>query len=69
MHHKVLALDLGVGSIGWALVCLPHKEKTEESSLLANLENLLQSQIIGMGTRVIPLDSESEKNPFEQGKA
>ena len=49
---KVLGLDLGVASIGWAYIL------EEESS----------AEIMGMGVRIIPLDSD-EKNEFTAGNA
>ena len=50
----ILGLDLGVGSIGWALV--KYDSEKEKHSFL------------DMGARVIPLTTDS-KNEFEQGKA
>lgn len=52
---KILGLDLGNTSIGWALV--QEAEATNE-----------QSDIIKMGVRVIPLTTD-EKSNFEKGKA
>lgn len=51
---KVLGLDLGVSSIGWAIVELDEK----------NINN----KILGLGSRVIPL-SPDEKDQFEKGNA
>lgn len=51
---KILGLDLGVSSIGWALV--NEAESSEE-----------QSNIIRLGVRVNPLTTDEETN-FEQGK-
>lgn len=53
MTKKILGLDLGVSSIGWALV----KE-----------ENDKPSEIIGMGVRIIPLDTD-ENDEFIKGNA
>lgn len=65
MQNKVLSLDLGISSIGWALVSLPVKDnKPEESSMPSE-----QAKIIAMGVKIIPLDSKDEKGNFEQGKA
>ncbi|MBX6361888.1 MAG: type II CRISPR RNA-guided endonuclease Cas9 [Acidobacterium ailaaui] len=50
---KILGLDLGVSSIGWALI----KEENEQPT-----------EIIGMGVRVIPLDKD-EKDEFTKGNA
>ncbi len=50
---KILGLDLGVSSIGWALV----KEEHEKPS-----------EIIGMGVRIIPLDTD-ESDEFTKGNA
>ncbi len=47
---KVLGLDLGVASIGWALI-----KESDQSN-----------EIIGMGTRVIPLDKD-ESDEFSSG--
>lgn len=49
---KILGLDLGTNSIGWALV-----EDTENGK-----------SIIGMGSRIIPLDS-NERDEFSKGNA
>lgn len=51
---KILGLDLGTTSIGWAFV--HEAEKDEETS-----------SIIGAGVRVIPLSSD-EQNEFETGR-
>ncbi|GIV36941.1 MAG: CRISPR-associated endonuclease Cas9 [Cyclobacteriaceae bacterium] len=50
---KILGLDLGVTSIGWALI----KE-----------ENNQPNEIIGMGVRIIPLDTD-ENDEFTKGNA
>ncbi len=47
---KVLGLDLGVTSIGWAYI----------------LENENKSEILGLGSRIIPLDAD-EKDEFNRG--
>jgi len=52
---RVLGLDLGTSSIGWAVV-----DQAEKSSE--------KSQIIKMGVRIVPIDSQ-EKNDFEKGKS
>ncbi|TVR88867.1 MAG: type II CRISPR RNA-guided endonuclease Cas9, partial [Saprospirales bacterium] len=52
---KVLGLDLGTTSIGWALV----HEATSESE---------KSEILKMGVRVIPLTTD-EQNNFEAGRS
>lgn len=49
MTKKILGLDLGTNSIGWALVDKENK------------------QILGMGSRIIPMGAELSK--FEQGQA
>jgi CRISPR-associated endonuclease Csn1 len=51
---KILGLDLATNTIGWALVELNDEEK--------------QGQILGMGTRVIPMSQDS-LNEFEKGNA
>lgn len=43
--ERILGLDLGVGSIGWALI---EKEDTG-------------NRIVDMGVRVVPLTSDDEK--------
>ena len=53
MEKKILGLDLGSTSIGWALI----KESDDN-----------RREVIRMGCRIIPLDSD-EKNSFEQGKS
>ena len=50
---KVLGLDLGTTSIGWAII----QEQTEN-----------KITIEGMGSRIIPLSTD-EKNEFESGNA
>lgn len=52
---KILGLDLGTTSIGWALVY--ESENTDE-----------KSSIVRLGVRVNPL-SVDEKGNFEKGKA
>ncbi|MBK8952306.1 MAG: hypothetical protein IPM85_08525 [Chitinophagaceae bacterium] len=49
MNKKILGLDLGTNSIGWALI----EPETQE--------------IIGMGSRILPMGA--ELNKFEQGQA
>lgn len=51
---KILGLDLGVASIGWAFI---HEDES-------NAEN---NKIIATGVRVIPLDTDSEKDEFVKG--
>lgn len=51
--NRILGLDLGVGSIGWALIDMPERED----------EN---GAIIGMGSRIIPL-SKDETTGFTKG--
>ena len=55
MSKKILGLDLGTNSIGWALV--NETEKSEE-----------KSSIIRLGVRVIPLTVDEQQN-FEKGKS
>ena len=50
---KILGLDLGTNSIGWALIKQDFENK--------------QGEILGMGSRIIPMGSELSK--FEQGQA
>ena len=52
---KILGLDLGVGSIGWALVNEAENEQEHSS-------------IVDMGVRVNPLTVDEQRN-FEQGKS
>jgi CRISPR-associated endonuclease Csn1 len=52
---RILGLDLGTGSVGWAVV-----DQAENESE--------QSQIIKMGVRVVPVDA-NEKDDFEKGKS
>src|ERR1051326_5495287 len=47
---KVLGLDLGVTSIGWAFIN----------------ENEDKSEIVGLGTRIVPLETD-EKDEFKSG--
>ena len=52
---RILGLDLGTSSIGWAVVDQAERENEK-------------SQIIKMGVRIVPLDSQ-EKDDFEKGKS
>lgn len=52
---RILGLDLGTGSVGWAIV-----DQAENPSE--------ESKIIKMGVRVVPIDS-NEKDDFEKGKS
>ena len=52
---RILGLDLGTSSVGWAVVDQAEKESEE-------------SRIIKMGVRIVPIDSQ-EKNDFEKGKS
>jgi len=52
-HKNILGLDLGTNSIGWALVEQDFENKT--------------GNILGMGSRIIPMGQELSK--FEQGQA
>ena len=49
---RILGLDLGTNSIGWSLIEINHKNNTVK--------------ILGLGTRVIPMNG-SEKSIFENG--
>ena len=51
--RKILGLDLGVGSIGWALI-------EEQDGQLG--------QILGMGSRIVPIDS-TDVDKFSKGQA
>lgn len=53
MKKKILGLDLGVGSIGWALI---------------ETENDKPKQIIGMGSRIVPI-SKDDSDQFSKGQA
>lgn len=55
MMKKILGLDLGTTSVGWAMV--NSADNTNE-----------QSSILGCGSRVVPISVE-EKDNFEKGKA
>lgn len=52
-YKKILGLDLGVSSIGWALI----KEENEKPT-----------EIMGMGVRIIPLDTD-ENDEFTKGNS
>ncbi len=54
MNRKVLGLDLGVGSIGWSLITLD--------------EGGHPAEILGMGSRIVPLTSD-DMQEFQKGKA
>ena len=51
---KILGLDLGVSSIGWSLIALNEKEEPAE--------------ILGMGSRIVPLSTE-DADEFQKGAA
>lgn len=53
MKKKILGLDLGVGSIGWALI------ETEDN---------LPQKILGMGSRIVPI-SKDDSDQFSKGQA
>lgn len=53
MKKHILGLDLGVGSIGWALI------ETEDDQ---------PKQIIGMGSRIVPL-TKDDSDQFSKGQA
>lgn len=52
---KVLGLDLGTASVGWAMVAISENESEKAS-------------ILGCGSRVVPISAD-EKGNFEKGKA
>ena len=52
---KILGLDLGTGSIGWAVV---NEAETAQE----------QSSIVKLGVRIVPLTVD-EQNNFESGKS
>ena len=53
MKKHILGLDLGVGSIGWALI------ETEDEQ---------PKQIIGMGSRIVPI-TKDDSDQFSKGQA
>lgn len=55
MSKHVLGLDLGVGSIGWCLIALDAQGDPAE--------------ILGMGSRVVPLNNATDAADFSLGKA
>ena len=55
MNKHVLGLDLGVGSIGWSLITLDEQDNPTE--------------IVAMGSRVVPLNDPNDANEFSIGKA
>ena len=55
MSKHVLGLDLGVGSIGWCLIALNAQGDPAE--------------ILGMGSRVVPLNNATDAADFSVGKA
>ena len=55
MSKHVLGLDLGVGSIGWCLIALDTQGDPAE--------------ILGMGSRVVPLNNATDAADFSVGKA
>jgi len=55
MSKHVLGLDLGVGSIGWCLIALDAQGDPAE--------------ILGMGSRVVPLTNLGDDKAFSKGEA
>ena len=55
MSKHVLGLDLGVGSIGWCLIALDAQGDPAE--------------ILGMGSRIVPLTNLGDDKAFSKGKA
>ena len=55
MSKHILGLDLGVGSIGWCLIALDAQGDPAE--------------ILGMGSRVVPLNNATDAADFSIGKA
>ena len=55
MSKHVLGLDLGVGSIGWCLIALDEQGDPAE--------------ILGMGSRVVPLTNLGDDKAFSKGEA
>ena len=53
MKKKILGLDLGVGSIGWALI---------------ETEDYQPQKILGMGSRIVPI-SKDDSDQFSKGQA
>ena len=53
MKKKILGLDLGVGSVGWALI---------------ETENDQPQRILGMGSRIVPI-SKDDNDQFSKGQA
>lgn len=53
MSKHVLGLDLGVGSIGWCLIALDEQGDPAE--------------ILGMGSRVVPLTNLGDDKAFSKG--
>ena len=51
---KILGLDLGVGSVGWRLICTD--------------DDYAPKEILGMGSRIVPL-SQDESSEFSSGNA
>lgn len=53
MKKKILGLDLGVGSVGWALI------ETEDNQ---------PKRILGIGSRIVPI-SKDDNDQFSKGQA
>ena len=51
--RRILGLDLGVGSVGWALI------KTEDDK---------PTDILAMGSRIVPIDTD-DSTKFQKGQA
>ena len=61
---RILGIDLGSSSIGWAIV----DEYSEEITSNENILSPNQDKIVAIGSRVIPLSTE-ESTQFSKGQA
>ena len=57
---KIIGLDLGTNSIGWCLI------ETNIDEIQKSITNIKQGKILGMGSRIIPMDGDS-MTKFESG--
>ncbi len=66
MKKRILGLDLGSASIGWAIIEEQSEEVVDENESLSNPQP--SDKILGMGSRIIPLNPD-ESTQFSKGQA
>lgn len=59
---RILGLDLGASSIGWAIVDEYNNE------IISNTDTVQQDKIVALGSRIIPLTTD-ESTQYSKGQA